>query len=368
MLEPYTFALRGLALGFVIALALGLRGLAGRARFAFWAFLACVAGYLVRAAPEAAGWPWPVLVPLSIAAVLFPAALWWLVHTAFDDRADVPHAVWVAVLCLLAAAVTPRTAPAWASLGVEFAQKLAGLALAGAALWRLWRGRADDLVPGRRAMRGGLLGYAGAHGVGVLAVELWMGNRRPPPWLDLANVSLMALALAVSLALMLRVRQQAVDALFGTPAAPREDPPARLDAPGSTDAAEEAALERLAQRMRAERAYRSPELSLAELARQCGLPEYRLRDLIHRRLGFRNFPAFVNEHRVREVEGRLCDPSEDRLPILTIAMDAGFGSVGPFNRLFREKHGMTPSVYRQRRGSVLHASTADRSDGHAPSG
>ena len=32
----------------------------------------------------------------------------------------------------------------------------------------------------------------------------------------------------------------------------------------------------------------------------------------------------------------------------TIALDAGFGSLGPFNRAFREAEGMTPSEYRAR--------------------
>ena len=34
------------------------------------------------------------------------------------------------------------------------------------------------------------------------------------------------------------------------------------------------------------------------------------------------------------------------MPILTIALDAGFGSLGPFNRAFKDAEGMTPSAYR----------------------
>jgi AraC-like DNA-binding protein len=350
MLESLTIGLRGLALGFVIALALGTLGLAGRRRLAFWALLGCIGAYLVRAAPEAAAFPVPVRLPLSVAAVLFPAALWWLVHTVFDDRADVPPVIWLAMAGLLAVVATPPTAPGWLSVGVETGQKLVGLVLVGAALWRLWRGRAGDLVPGRRVLRGGMLGYAAVHGLGVLAVELWLAGRRPPEWLDLANVALIAVVLAVSLGLLLRVRHQAVDALFDAPiAAPTGEPAAQADPAASThDAAAERAVARLERLMRTERAYRSPDLTVASLAQGCGVPEYRLRDLIHRRLGYRNFAAFVNDHRLQEVERRLRDPADDRLPILTLALDAGFGSIGPFNRLFRERHAMTPSAYRQR--------------------
>ena len=47
-----------------------------------------------------------------------------------------------------------------------------------------------------------------------------------------------------------------------------------------------------------------------------------------------------------EVKAALTDPSQKDVPILTIALDAGFGSLGPFNRAFREAEGMTPSEYR----------------------
>jgi AraC-like DNA-binding protein len=35
------------------------------------------------------------------------------------------------------------------------------------------------------------------------------------------------------------------------------------------------------------------------------------------------------------------------VPVLTIAMDAGFPSIGPFNRAFKTDTGMTPSEFRR---------------------
>jgi AraC-like DNA-binding protein len=46
------------------------------------------------------------------------------------------------------------------------------------------------------------------------------------------------------------------------------------------------------------------------------------------------------------VKSALADPTQKEVPILTIALDAGFGSLGPFNRAFRDVEGMTPSEYR----------------------
>jgi AraC-like DNA-binding protein len=36
------------------------------------------------------------------------------------------------------------------------------------------------------------------------------------------------------------------------------------------------------------------------------------------------------------------------VPVLTIAMDSGFQSLGPFNRAFKADTGLTPTEYRRR--------------------
>jgi AraC-like DNA-binding protein len=116
--------------------------------------------------------------------------------------------------------------------------------------------------------------------------------------------------------------------------------------PGDGD---RAALARLTALMEGERLYREPGLSLRQLADRAGLPEYRLRRLIHEGLGFRNFNAFLHAHRVKDACARLDDPGQRRTPILTIALDAGYQSLNTFNRGFRETMGITPSAYRRAR-------------------
>jgi AraC-like DNA-binding protein len=46
------------------------------------------------------------------------------------------------------------------------------------------------------------------------------------------------------------------------------------------------------------------------------------------------------------------------VPVLTIAMDAGFQSIGPFNRAFRAQTAMTPTEYRR---AALTAAASDNS-------
>jgi AraC-like DNA-binding protein len=77
------------------------------------------------------------------------------------------------------------------------------------------------------------------------------------------------------------------------------------------------------------------------------MPEAHLRRLINGRLGYRNFPSFVNAHRIAAAKARLADPDEARVPVSAIAFDLGFASLGPFNRAFREETGLSPSEWRR---------------------
>jgi AraC-like DNA-binding protein len=106
-------------------------------------------------------------------------------------------------------------------------------------------------------------------------------------------------------------------------------------------------LQALGELMDQGKVYREPELSVSSLSQKLDVPEYRLRRLINQELGHRNFSAFVNGYRLAEIETALGDPTQADVPILTIALDAGFGSIGPFNRAFKAHSGLTPTEYRR---------------------
>jgi AraC-like DNA-binding protein len=99
--------------------------------------------------------------------------------------------------------------------------------------------------------------------------------------------------------------------------------------------------------MEQQHAYRTENLSIASLAAQLAVPEYRLRRLINQRLGHRNFNAFVNGYRLAAARTALADPAQRALPILSIALESCFQSIGPFNRAFKAEVGCTPSEFRQ---------------------
>jgi AraC-like DNA-binding protein len=73
-----------------------------------------------------------------------------------------------------------------------------------------------------------------------------------------------------------------------------------------------------------------------------------VRRAINQGLGYRNFSAFPNHYRVEQAKEVLSDPAQTTLPVLTVAMDCGFQSLGPFNRAFKVETGMTPTRFRRR--------------------
>ena len=93
--------------------------------------------------------------------------------------------------------------------------------------------------------------------------------------------------------------------------------------------------------------YLVANLKVADLAAKLRQPEYKVSQAIVGALGFANFNRLANHFRIGRAMTMLADPSRDDLPILSIAMDCGFGSIGPFNRAFKEETGMTPSGYRE---------------------
>jgi AraC-like DNA-binding protein len=176
---------------------------------------------------------------------------------------------------------------------------------------------------------------------------LWTGGLSAAP-LSLANA--IGLVTLIFLAAVLGSLPSTAGPLV--PAAARagstrsRDDLSALPSPAGADAA---LIEALRELMEHGRVYREPDLTVASLSQKLDIPEYRLRRLINGQLGHRNFSAFINGYRLAEAETALSDRGQAEVPILTIALDAGFGSIGPFNRAFKAHTGLTPTEYRRAR-------------------
>lgn len=87
-------------------------------------------------------------------------------------------------------------------------------------------------------------------------------------------------------------------------------------------------------------------LTISKLSDDLRIPEHRLRHLINQHLGYRNFSDFLNHHRIERAKEQLSDQERRNIPVLTVAMELGYGSLGPFNRAFKERTGLTPTEFR----------------------
>mgnify|MGYP003583233036 FL=1 len=125
-----------------------------------------------------------------------------------------------------------------------------------------------------------------------------------------------------------------------TPATPASGPPA-----GGDDARFPGVEARLAQLMAQEQLYREPALTIGQLARRSGYPEYLVSAVINRRLEG-NFWEYINRQRVEAARACLADAADTRT-VLDIAYDCGFTSKSTFNAAFKRQLGLTPSAYRQ---------------------
>ena len=315
-------------------------------------------------------WQMPFIAVSVANAVLF----WVFVQALFNDDFVLRplHLVaWAAVASLSALNCSLNClSPAlcWiapggltrALLGLQRGVPLVFSVLALVAALVHWR---VDLVEARRQLRGFIVGTGVAYTLVMLAARLSSPRGRLSDVAASVDVALLlAMVAVVTLRLLVLGRMDlfpvAAPALPpGVPAQPLPAPPLPgqpvPSAPPASlaDTADDPAQARLAatlQRLMAEgHAYRSEDLTVASLAQRLAVPEYRLRRLINQRLGHRNFSTYVNGWRLAEVRAVLADPARSAVPVLTVALDAGFQSIGPFNRAFKTATGLTPTEFRR---------------------
>jgi AraC-like DNA-binding protein len=286
----------------------------------------------------------PSLIGLlfALGAGATPGLFWLFAKAWFNDENRVtPISALLVGLAVANTLVVQLTYPdggtANAISAVLFRASMLAFALA--ALWEVWRSREGDLVERRRRIRPVLVCVVAICVIAIAFVEVAASPATPAASWRLAVASGSLLAVFGFCAVLLRMRQGDMfgpAVAIGAPAKPMQSPD------------EDPLASRLLHFMAAQMPHRDETMSIAKLASLLGEQEYRLRRTINGQLGHRNFSAFLNGYRIAEVKSALADPSQRDVPIITIALDAGFGSLGPFNRAFREAEGMTPSEYRAR--------------------
>jgi AraC-like DNA-binding protein len=312
-----------------------------------------IGAFMIASAPGIHAALGPVAFFFNAWCLATPAVVWMLALVLFREG-ERPKAVHFALAGALVAVTMAgdygrfrlgvlEAEPAVA--GVLFlAGRLVAIGLLLAACWHAashWRA---DLVEERRRARAVFVAVIGAVFVAFASGEFVFGGRAPLEVLVVAH----ALLLALAFVLLQFVARGGMERLDPAVAVPRAEPiPLAVV---RTDAAEAALARRVVDAMAHQRLWRREGLGIGAHARELGTQEYLLRRAINRHLGYRNFNDFLHDYRLKDAARRLADASEAHLPVLTIALDSGYGSIGPFNRAFKARFGVTPSQYRNLAG------------------
>jgi len=304
-------------------------------RTAFAGLLLGSTSYLLNSAPQF-GLPHEVRIWIDIFSIFTPFWTWLFARHLFEREPSLRLVVMFAAAVLASwfvAYFLPQTEPL-GFVGIH----VISLVLLGDILFTAWSGRDDDLIERRRMIRLWLPVLLAVQASGILVYELIFGTQSPLPAVTLLN-SLSILAVTVFAgSVLLRTDPEL---LVETVAAPRVKRQASDLSPS-----EIVLRDKLEQAM-AEGYWRTEGLTIATLALRLETPEHRLRALINRRLGYRNFSAFLNAHRIDAAMEVLADRERVDMPVLTIAMDLGYNSLPTFNRAFRELTGQTPTDFRR---------------------
>lgn len=343
LLSTLDIALRGATVALLLVLAASLfRGfgtvLAGRLAAAF------ALGSVAHAVSYSVGSTSPVTIahaPLIALSTGNVVVFWLFTRALFDETFKLRawHGlVWAAVAafsfvnCLWVAPATGGSV----RLSI-IAINLIALGFIVLAVMQTIVSWSSDLVEKRRGVRVFIVGAAALYGgLNAILQIFWSGGGT-----EIANTVNSAVLAAVVAAISFAMMRVDGAELFSAAPAPQVEP---VVADAGADQKLVDALMRL---MADERIYRHDNISIGTLATKLKIPEYRLRRLINQRLGYRNFNVFLNEHRIAEAKAALADPSQAEVPVITIAMDAGFQSLGPFNRAFKATTGVTPTEYRK---------------------
>jgi AraC-like DNA-binding protein len=312
-------------------------------------------GSAAHAVTSAIGAPSPVsawhapLIALSTGNVV---VFWLFTRALFDDAFSLRwwHGLVWALVAAFSFANCMWIAPAGNARASIVAINLLALSFIALALAQTIASWSQDLVERRRRLRLFIVGAAALYGGINAMLQIFVSGSGAA---DVANVVNSVMLAGIVAAISYAMTNVTASDLFVASAVSAAEVAARPVAVEEANTADQKLLDALIRLMADERIYRHDNITIGALATRLGIPEYRLRRLINQRLGYRNFNVFLNNHRIEEAKAALADPTQAEVPVITIALDAGFQSLGPFNRAFKAITGVTPTEYRRLKATAV---------------
>ena len=295
---------------------------------------------LIALSPDPEKFPYSLILIAAFVNIPNTVLLWAFVESLLNDEYRLSRWRWATIgaFCLLSLPLRLISLEwlEWSRAPIALIVNTFALGLFCHLIFIAIRGWRADLISARRKFR--IIFLLGISCIGILSVLLeFVFKGSTIQQLPFAKSALMFPAILASTIWLLRIDSTnfVIDAKDPHPDLPEMSP------------RETELLGRLNILMTEQKLYLQPGLSIQALASDLAVSDHKIRTLINKKLGHRNFNAFINSYRVDAIKIALKDPSQAHLPILTIALNMGFNSLPPFNRAFKQFEGITPTAYRQ---------------------
>ncbi len=330
--------LRGIACGCLAATGIGLarEGVNLHARIAGALFCLATITYAINSSEALRVIFAPAMPAVWVLSVAGAGYTWLFLYVLFEDQ-KLGWRTLAPVALLFVVGMAGAGAPDGVRQKIWIGHNLIETVLALHAILfiaRSWRG---DLVEARRRLRGPFLGAVAIYMIVLASFEISEAMGHDAAWHRLAGSASLAVFCLAGVVAFLKLRA----GLFGRVTAPAAAAPEPVG-----DPQDRVIAGRLAAAMEKDALWRTEGLTIGTLAETLGAPEHRVRRVINGHLGHRNFAAFVNAHRIEAAKAALAAPDNATRTVAAIAFDLGFGSLGPFNRAFKDATGLTPTEFR----------------------
>lgn len=283
-----------------------------------------------------------------------PALLWLLAHAFFIDDKKVTPVAWffligyqvVRAYATFLEQVSGVTGSAFLST-LNLSGLLIAFGLAVHVITMAMREIGNDLLEERRRIRGPF-----AAGLGIV-MALLVAILLAPEFLNgpvaarfaqfgiIVSVSLIFLFFLIANLLTFRLTPDS-QLIIGSTA---QEPEEKTNQTVRLAESDLEIVKELDRKMLEERLFTDSELTIGRLAKHLDVQEYKLRLIINRELGYRNFNQFLYFYRINEACQLLEKKSKHR-NISIVAQDVGFASLSTFNQAFKKLKGITPTEFK----------------------
>lgn len=314
----------------------------------------CLSAYTVVSISFTAASPVATYILFRL-ATLAPFLLWFIAFLMFVDNGKIMPVVWIAIgYFVLARSIgmgialfnPDILANTIGYTVIYFLPQLVLLYFSLHTIYLAWADHHHDLIEERRNARIVFVVVMGIIIIAIVGSDFmnllqrfivmdWFTRLYPLPR-TLVSLYIFLTAFVFNV-MIFRINENALSLLTEvsaiTPTTARETKPA----------ATPKHVEQLMAVMREQRLYVKTGLTIADLAKELKMQEYRVRRLINQQLGYRNFNQFLNNYRINEARELLVRSDAS---ISNIALDVGYASLSVFNKAFRERYNLTPREYR----------------------